>query len=450
MNVFNRVLTTSVLATSLALVANSATATDVLHTNSPKELQVATQLNALSRDFLSSKLQQDGLQNAMVSSVSLFYALSVLKGGAAGDTNDLLQSLLLKDADAEVTAITPVLAQALQSPVAANSEGAGTFNLANSIWSTNGTSNGKPFVFAEKFQRDSSTYYDASAQSIDFLATGASEKVNEWADEKTHGLIPEVVDDKAMRSYQWLVMNAAYFEGSWAKPMYKLRARDNYQFTGLDGDTQPAEGIGARAVKGRVLDREDGSLAFSLPFVGYKYSFIIHAPSDDEENLERWLVEEAVADMPSVVVETLENRSELYELSIRMPSFSFADTVTMMKQSAITADLGLLPLYLKSANFSPMVDVEKTAPEVADTAVGLIKQDTKIELDEKGVKAAAVTMIAGITKTSAGPSFPRRDILIDRPFAFAIVENSSQTILFNGVFVQAELPEDKEENQNEE
>ena len=127
MNVFNRVLTTSVLATSLALVANSATATDVLHTNSPKELQVATQLNALSRDFLSSKLQQDGLQNAMVSSVSLFYALSVLKGGAAGDTNDLLQSLLLKDADAEVTAITPVLAQALQSPVAANSEGAGTF-----------------------------------------------------------------------------------------------------------------------------------------------------------------------------------------------------------------------------------------------------------------------------------------------------------------------------------
>lgn len=446
MKALNRVLTTSVLATSLGLMANSGAAGDAINTSSAKELQAATQINALSRDFLSAKLQQDGLNNSMVSSVSLFYALSVLKGGAAGDTSELLQSLLLEGTEADITAIAPALAQALQSPVAAKSEGMGTFNLANSIWSTTGATNNKPFVFAEKFQRDSSTYYDASAQSIDFLANGASEKVNEWADEKTHGLIPEVVDDKAMRSYQWLVMNAAYFEGSWAQPMYKLRARDNYQFTGLDGVTQPAEGVGARAIKGRVLDREDDSLAFSLPFVGYKYSFIIHAPSDDEENLERWLAEEAVADMPSVVVETLENRSELYELSIRMPSFAFADTVTMTKQSAITSDLGLLPLYLKSANFSRMVDVEKTSPEVADTAVGLIKQDTKIELDEKGVKAAAVTMIAGIIKTSVGPSFPRRDILIDRPFAFAIVENSSQTILFNGVFVQAEQPEDKEEN----
>ncbi len=446
MKVLNRVLTTSVLATSLALVSTPGSATDLMYTNSPKALQSATQLNALSGDFLSSKLQQDGLQNAMVSSVSLFYALSVLKGGAAGDTNDLLQSLLLKNADADIAVIAPALAQALQSPVAANSEGMGTFNLANSIWSTTGETNGMPFVFAETFQQDSFTYYDASAQSIDFLANGASEKVNQWADEKTHGLIPEVVDDKAMRTYQWLIMNAAYFEGSWAQPMYKLRARDNYQFTGLDGVTQPAEGVGARAIKGRVLDREDGSLAFSLPFAGYKYSFIIHAPSAEEANLERWLVEEAVADMPSVVVETLENRSELYELSVRMPSFNFADTVTMTKQSAITADLGLLPLYFKSANFSPMVDVEKTSPAVADTAVGLIKQDTKIELDEKGVKAAAVTMIAGITKTSVGPSFPRRDILIDRPFAFAIVENSSQTILFNGVLVQAEQSEDREEN----
>jgi serine protease inhibitor len=80
------------------------------------------------------------------------------------------------------------------------------------------------------------------------------------------------------------------------------------------------------------------------------------------------------------------------------------------------------------------VDAQKTHHDNMDTAVVIIKQQTRIDLDEKGVKASAVTLIGGISKTSVGPRYRNRDIVVDRPFAFSIVENRSQTILFNGVY----------------
>lgn len=425
---------TRLLAASLASFSLISTTFAV----PPKELQTSTTINDLSRNFLSSKLQHGGLKNSMVSSVSLFYGLSVLNGGAAGDTATLLQSVLLKDSESSLTDIALSLAKVLEFPKSVDREGLGTFNLANSIWSTNGGSNREAFVFAEPFKADALAYYGASAHSIDFMKPGASDEINHWTEANTNRLIPEIIDDMTLREFKWVILNAAYFEGSWATPMRQVHPRQNYQFTGLEGDSKPAVAIEVRNYRSRVLDREDGSVAFSLPFVGHKYSFILYMPAEDEKDITCWLLEKAVNDMPSVISETLENQSQPYQLSVRMPKFAFADGVAMRKGSAIAKDLGLAPLFGKQTNLSLMVDKEKTAPGVADTTVGLIKQNTKIELDEKGVKAAAVTLVGGITKTSVRPPLPRRNIVVDRPFAFAIVENSSQTMLFSGVLVQPE------------
>jgi serpin B len=400
--------------------------------DSPKQLQEATPVNEISSTFLSSKLRHEGLKNSMVSSVSLYYALSILKGGAANETEALLQSLLLKDAESNITTIAPALAEVLQLPKVSNQMGLGTFNLANSIWSTNGETNNKEFLFAENFKSDSYKYYDAVPYSIDFLASGASEKINTWAEEKTNGLIPIIIDDLTLRRFQWLIINAAYFEGAWANPMRMIRAREDYKFIALDGTKKSVDSIVSRNNKTKVLDMADGSVAFSLPFMGRKYSFIIHLPSEKEEDIASWLREEAVITMPEVVEGILGRQSKVYQLSVRLPKFSFTDQVVMRKSSKIVNDLGFSLLFSDDADFSLIASAEK--PQL-DTKVGLIKQDTKIELDEKGVKAAAVTLVGGIFATSAAK--PRK-IIVDQPFSFAIVENSSQTILFNGILVQPE------------
>jgi serpin B len=375
----------------------------------------------------------------MVSSVSLYYALSILEGGAAGDSAELLHALLLRQPESDVSDVAPALAGVLVSPGEPDRPGPGMFKLANSVWSTNGASNHKPFVFSEQFQTNSRNHYDASVYAIDFLASGASQAVNAWANEATEGLIPKVIDDSVLKELEWVIMNAAYFEGSWGTQMRLVKKNEDYLFTALDGSRQQADTIVTRDYENRVLDREDGSVAFSLPFIGHQYSLIVYVPPEDESDLKHWLIEEAVTDMPEVVAEVLENRSRLYQLDIQLPTFAFSDEVTMLEDSDITRDLGLGPLFSDKADFTLIMDAEKSWPPKKETKVGLIKQDTRIELDEKGVKAAAVSLIGGVIKaTSVAPPLPHREIIVDRPFAFAIVENRSQTLLFNGVLVRPE------------
>ena len=403
--------------------------------DTPEQRQASTTVNQLSSQFLLSKLKHDGLKNTLVSSVSLFYALSILHNGANGETEDLLRSILLADVDSTVNEASPALAEVLVSPRSTGQSGAGVFRLANSLWSTNGATNKLPFVFAEPFTSNTATHYNAIPHSIDFLASNASTAINQWADENTDGLIREIIDDETLRAFQWLIMNAAYFEGAWSTPMRAIEAGDDYVFRALDGSEKPVDTIRTVDYEARVVDNEDGSVAFKLPFIGGKYSFVVYMPAE-QTDITRWLTQHGPATIADVVKRVLENRSQVYRLSIRLPVFAFSDQLAMRKGSNIANDLGLAPLFSDYADFSALVDVEQTSSVNAATKVGLIKQNTKIELDENGVKAAAVTLVGGIGITSVAPPLPVRTFVVDRPFAFAIVENSSQTLLFNGILTE--------------
>ena len=399
---------------------------------SPMLLQQTTTINSLSKELLSARLRHDGLRNAMVSSVSLYYALSVLREGAGGETADVLDTLLLANTGATSGKVAPMLAEILMSQ-SMQSTGTGVFQLANSVWSTNGESNGRPFVFAEPFMKSVASRYAASAHAIDFLQSGSSSFINRWAEENTNGLIPEIIDDATLCAFKWLIINAAYFEGSWGTSMRAIPAKDDRWFTALDGKEIATDSVKTSDFSGRVLDGTDGSIAFLLPFLGRKFSFVVYMPGDDESDIGRWLIEEGVANMPGVVEQVYANQSAIFDLSIRMPKFSFSDQLVMRKGSVITRELGLAPLFSDAANYSALVNFNKTHPSSINTTVGIIKQDTRIELDENGVKAAAVTLVGGIKSTTIGPIRQPRSIDVDRPFAFSIVENSSQTILFNGI-----------------
>jgi serpin B len=70
--------------------------------------------------------------------------------------------------------------------------------------------------------------------------------------------------------------------------------------------------------------------------------------------------------------------------------------------------------------------------------VSSIAQDTFIEVDEAGTEASAVTTI-GMEFAAAGPESappPTPTIRMDRPFAFAIRENTTGAVLFMGKVVK--------------
>ena len=77
--------------------------------------------------------------------------------------------------------------------------------------------------------------------------------------------------------------------------------------------------------------------------------------------------------------------------------------------------------------------IEQKPDEV--TYISDIIQKCRLELDEEGTSAAAVTAVLMKCETSAMDERERRDVYLDRPFAFLIYDSQNDTILFVGKVV---------------
>lgn len=397
---------------------------------SPLALRADTRVNDLAQELLLARLRHDGMGNAMTSGVSLYYALSVLAGGADGHTSKLLQDLLLTETDSSLNVVSPALAEQLSTSVPEGSP-RGSFSLSNSLWSNSNTAASPAFIFRDSFLIESAKRYGATHKALDFLSPEAPGVINAWAEEKTRGLIPTIVDRQTLQGLDWAVLNAAVFEGAWATQLRRLPAADNYRFSNLDGSPQATDTVLTVDYLSSVEDFEDGSLGFQLPFSGGKYAFVVHVPPIEQNDIGDWLVNQSIPRTNEVIEAVFESQNPLHQLTVQMPVFSFRDSVAMRAPSPIAKDLKLSGLFDRDANFSGL----STEPSY----VSIIKQDTRFELDEKGVRAAAVTMIGGVRATSVRPPYPQREIVVDRPFSFAIVERTTRTILFNGVMTSVEV-----------
>lgn len=407
--------------------------------SSPMQLQEATSVNAMASDLLLARIQHGDIGNAMVSSVSLYYALAILTEGASQQTLDLLYERLKDDSAGELDLVAPALARSISSPFV-EGDPRGAFSLSNSLWANSGSDepprcqDGMPFEFKDDFLARAATLYGASHQVLDFASVESSAVINAWAEEQTRGLVPEVIDHETLECLDWAIVNTATFEGAWAMPAQRLASDSDYRFLDIEGVSQPADTLRATDHIAPVVDFADGSFAFELPFSGGKYAFIVHTPAKTVEEVGSWLIHESIPRSQDVVRAVLLNAKMPNELTVQMPIFSFSDSVEMKETNDIPKLMGIESLFLKTAKFGRLSKLP--------SYVSIIKQNTRLEFDENGVKAAAATLVGGkVVVTSVRPSFARREIIIDRPFSFAIVERSTGTMLFNGVVTSVDNAE---------
>ncbi|MBP5331980.1 MAG: proteinase inhibitor I4 serpin, partial [Lachnospiraceae bacterium] len=101
--------------------------------------------------------------------------------------------------------------------------------------------------------------------------------------------------------------------------------------------------------------------------------------------------------------------------------------------SDMLKNMGMKKAFDKNADFFDMIDPSTLNPELL-LYIGSVIQKTHIELDENGTKAAAVTIIDfKATTTSVQEPKVRKKVVLDRPFAFAIMDTETGTPVFAGV-----------------
>ena len=107
-----------------------------------------------------------------------------------------------------------------------------------------------------------------------------------------------------------------------------------------------------------------------------------------------------------------------------MPRFEIVSDIDLID---VLEPMGIKSAFTTSADFSNMSN--------ASLFVFMMKQKAKIEVNEDGAKASAVT-ISMVGDTSPGPprQYEKAEFHANRPFLYFILEESTRSIFFIGTY----------------
>lgn len=365
-----------------------------------KSAKVIETNNDFGLELLNQVITADDSPNIMISPASVSIALGMAYNGAETTTRDAFEEVLNYEglSREEINEITKELIKVLVTNVEGN-----LLEIANSMWYDKG------FPVEQEFINLNTHYYDAEVRKIDFRTANAVKTINQWVSENTNGKIEKIIEaiDPAM---MMILINAIYFNSVW-----------EVEFDPEDTQDQP-------------FYREDHSLfgqvemmflestlfasftekfsAVELPYKNKKFSMYLFLPAEGTT------VNELLGQFDGSSWNSwLEDFTERNDFTVTMPKFKFEYDRSMAEDLKA---MGLEVAFTDLADFSGISSV--------DLLISDVIHKTYIDVNEEGTEAAAVTAIVFET-TSIGPA---NGIRLDRPYLFAITENSSNSIVFIG------------------
>ena len=346
---------------------------------------------------------KDG-KNALVSPESVISALMLLTDGCKGDTFDELESTIagtMKYTDYRdgFCAFNDKLTSSKDVK----------FHLANSIWVKD---DAKYITLDEDYVANVKNYYNAGIFPRKFDASTADE-INKWVSDNTDSMIPEIIKELSPDTAAVLV-NALCFEGKWAD-QYSGTVKD--EFTNAQGKKEEAQML--YGSENRYLS-DDNAVGFVKYYEGREYAFMAILPNENVG------VEEYVKNMTGKTITDLYDTATYEKVNTKMPEFSYDYDVEL--------NTPLENMGIKKA-FDPFgADLTGMGSTGFDNLfVDSVLHKTHIELDKNGTKAAAATAVIVNVTTSVGPTEPPKEVYLDRPFIYAIVEAETGLPVFIGV-----------------
>ena len=347
----------------------------------------------------SSMVLTESGTNQTYSPISFAYALGVLGSGASGQT-------------------ARNIAKALEtSTMTAASKGLSWFytthyddhegrilKIANSLWLQ------EDYPIKEEFAKNAAEQFYASAYSVDFSEQATADAMAKWISEQTSGLLNPTF--QANPDQILSIINTLYFEGAWAN---NFDAANNTEeaFTLADGSEVDATYMN-RTFQGAAYYETGDYTLFEVPFEGGQtMKFVL--PKEGSA-LETLLDQES---LEQILSEQEESSVRYADVNFKLPKFSFDSEFDLNETCKA---LGLEELLEGKADLSGITDER--------VALSSVKQESHVEVDENGCKAAAYTKM-DIVRMSMPVPMEQYDFSLDRPFLF-VIESQDEAPLFVG------------------
>lgn len=371
--------------------------------------------NTAVADFAAKLIKNTKSENGnvVVSPLSVLCALAMTANGADGETLSQMEEVFGMDME--------TLNNYLHSTanLLPSDEGY-TFDIANSLWITD--DEGK-FVVNDDFLRIVKSYYDAGVFTADFSDKQTLKDINSWVTQKTNGQIQNILDKIDENAVMYLV-NALNFEADWLNQYYENDVHTG-TFTKADGRTQDAEFM-YMSEKGYLED--ENTTGFIKYYKDKKYAFVALLP---DENVE---TEEYLNTLSGEKLSNLLNNIDAEQkVETAIPKF---ETTFDTEMSELFKNLGMTDAFdWRVADFSKMGTAQQAGENVC---INRIIHKGFIRVAEKGTQAGAATVVEMIAEGAMFIEEPPKQVYLDRPFVYMIIDTQNNLPLFIGTVCEIE------------
>jgi len=342
--------------------------------------------------------------NVFISPYSVATVLQVLQNGARGRTAEELQQAL---GTGDLTLENMNLAAESLAAQLSSAKTNVLLNIANALWYRRGAE------LNDEFKNVNARSYQATTSALDFTDSRSAQIMNDWAAANTSGRIKTIIQPPIRPDTAMVIANAIYFKGTWFNQFDPKRTAAR-PFHAIDGRDEPVPMM--QQTRAFSYQETNGFQAVQLSYVGRQLQMQVFLPATNS-SVEALLGRLTANSWRQEILPGFRERRG----TLVLPRFTMRYGADLR---APLAALGIKNAFGQGADFSGM--------SASPLYVSEVKHQSFVEVNEQGTEAAAVTTgVVALASFQHEP--PPFQMVVDRPFLFAISEQQSHCILFIGV-----------------
>jgi serine protease inhibitor len=338
-----------------------------------------------------------------ISPLSVSLSLQMLLNGASGETaSELREALGMSGMSVEeINAASGDMTRLL-----ANLDSKVELSIANSLWDY------KTLKLDPGFVRRLKDSYASEVHQISENDNGLK-AINDWASEKTHGRIKQIIKQFPSTPMVLSLLNAVYFKGEW-KTKFDPAMTHDLPFNTWSGSKDLRPMMNGSKLECRYAETKEYQV-IELPYGEGRMGLVIVLPNE-KIRLPKFLA-------------TLDGK-KWTDMMKSLTSGKAGITIPRFKTEGFRALDNLLKSLGIHLVFDPgQADFTALGPR-ARVWVGETRQASWVSVNEEGTEAAAVTEVDVTTKAEDFEF----SIFCDRPFFYAIRDTQTGVILFMGAY----------------
>lgn len=341
-------------------------------------------------------------ENILLSPVSVLNALSMTANGAKEETLTQMENVLGMD----IGSLNDYLYHYMQALPQGETY---KLHVANSIWFTDEES----FTVEKDFLQMNADYYGADIYQAPFNQTTLKD-INQWVNEKTDEMIPEILDEIPDDAVMYLV-NALAFDAEWLRIYETSDIRDGV-FTNENGAEETVEFMYSNETK---YLKDEHAQGFVKYYDDVKYAFVALLPDDDTS------VSGYLESLDGEHLQNMIGNAQNTNVDAAIPKFEIEYDVEM---SDILTEMGMPDAFDSDlADFSGLGSSTK-----GNIVINRVLHKTYISVDEKGTKAGAATAVEMKQECAAEEPPDVKVVHLDRPFVYMLIDSETNIPFFIG------------------